>query len=100
MNQELIEAVLAQILADIADGDTTALEELLRACPEQALRGYLPQGDIVAIPAFRFKCYDYSHGTHKWGIEYATDPDGENLVDVEWFETEHERNAAFNATQE
>ncbi len=43
MTQELIEAVLAQILADIADGDTTALEELLRACPEQALEAYLPQ---------------------------------------------------------
>ena len=38
-----------------------------------------------------FKCFDYSHDTHKWGIEYALDPDGENLVDVEWFKTEQER---------
>ena len=41
-----------------------------------------------------FKCFDYSHDTHKWGIEYALDPDGENLVDVEWFKTEQERDDA------
>jgi hypothetical protein len=45
---------------------------------------------------FKFRCYDYSHPTHKWGIEYASDPDGEDIVDVEWFTTEQEREQTFN----
>ena len=40
---------------------------------------------------FRFACYDYSHNTHKWGIEYANDEDGNDVVDVEWFTTKEER---------
>lgn len=46
---------------------------------------------------FKFKCFDYSHNTHKWGIEYSNDIEGIDIVDVEWFATEQERNQAFNA---
>lgn len=46
---------------------------------------------------FKFKCYDYSHNTHKWGVEYANDADGTDIVDVEWFTNEQQQNQAFNA---
>jgi len=39
----LIDQVIEQIVDDIDDGDFTALEELLKAVPEQALRSYLPE---------------------------------------------------------
>ena len=39
----LIDLVIEQILDDIEDGDFTALEELLKAVPEEALRSYLPE---------------------------------------------------------
>lgn len=45
---------------------------------------------------YRFKCFDYSHDTHKWGIEYASDEDGVEILDVQWFETEQARDQAFN----
>lgn len=44
---------------------------------------------------YKFHCYDSTHDTHKWGIEYSTDEDGDNIIDVEWFATEQERNSAM-----
>ena len=35
-----------------------------------------------------FPCYDDSHPTHKWGVEYSNDEDGDDIVHVEWFTTE------------
>ena len=50
MNQELIDQVLKQIDIDILQyADTTALEELLKSCPIEALKSYLP-GDEWALP--------------------------------------------------
>lgn len=43
MNQTLIEAVIEQIQRDIAEGDLTALEELLKNVPETNLQAYLPE---------------------------------------------------------
>lgn len=43
MNQELIDRVLDQIAQDFAEGDLTALEELLRHVPETFLTAYLPE---------------------------------------------------------
>jgi len=43
MNQELIDQVLKQIDIDILQyADTTALEQLLKSCPIEALKSYLP----------------------------------------------------------
>jgi hypothetical protein len=46
-SQELIDAVLEQISRDAEVGDYTAIEELLRYCPESRLRAYLPIADEV-----------------------------------------------------
>ena len=44
MNQELIDQVLEHIDIDILQyADTTALEELLKSCPVEALKSYLPE---------------------------------------------------------
>lgn len=40
---KLINAVLAQIKKDIAEGDMTSIEELLRHTPEVTLIAYLPE---------------------------------------------------------
>jgi hypothetical protein len=40
---ELIDLVLKEIARDVAMGDLTAIEELLRAVPEAALIAYLPE---------------------------------------------------------
>jgi hypothetical protein len=40
---ELIDKVIAQIEQDFANGDTTALDELLRAVPVENLQAYLPE---------------------------------------------------------
>jgi 7,8-dihydro-6-hydroxymethylpterin-pyrophosphokinase len=46
MNQELIEKVLRQIDIDILQyADTTALETLLKSCPIEALKSYLPESE-------------------------------------------------------
>ncbi len=37
---------------------------------------------------YKFPCYDDSHPTHKWGVEYSNDEDGDNIVHVEWFTSE------------
>jgi hypothetical protein len=41
--QELIDEVLFQIKVDIAEGDLTALDEMLKAMPIEKLIGYLPE---------------------------------------------------------
>jgi hypothetical protein len=41
---------------------------------------------------YKFPCEDLAHGTYKWGIEYSNDEDGDEVVHVEWFTTEEERN--------
>jgi hypothetical protein len=43
MNQQLIDLVLDQVIDDVYGGDLTAVEELLRAVPEDKLKGYLPE---------------------------------------------------------
>ena len=37
---------------------------------------------------YKFPCYDDSHPTLKWGVEYSNDQDGEEIVHVEWFASE------------
>jgi len=46
MNYELtlIDKVVCQMQVDIEEGDTTAIEELLKHVPEAVLEGYLPEG--------------------------------------------------------
>jgi len=41
---------------------------------------------------YKFPCKDLTHATYKWGIEYSNDEDGDEVVHVEWFTTEEERN--------
>ena len=41
---------------------------------------------------YKFPCEDLAHATYKWGIEYSNDEDGDEVVHVEWFTTEEERN--------
>ncbi len=47
--QELIDAVLEQIKKDVAEGDVTAIEELLYFLENKILIQYLPEGK------FKFK---------------------------------------------
>jgi len=37
---------------------------------------------------YKFPCHDHTHATHKWGVEYSNDEDGDDVVHVEWFTTE------------
>ena len=46
MTEELIDAVLAQIVKDVEDKDLTAIQELLLSCPVTALKAYLPEVTI------------------------------------------------------
>ena len=41
--EELIDAVLAQLVKDIEVGDLTAIEELLLSCPDASLQGFLSE---------------------------------------------------------
>ena len=41
--QRLIDAVLEQIKADVAQGDMTAIEELIRELPTDTLINFLPE---------------------------------------------------------
>ena len=43
VNQALIDQVVDQIMRDIEMGDQTAIEELLKSCPEVNLRGFLSE---------------------------------------------------------
>lgn len=40
--QQLIDQVIEQIIKDVTDADVTALEELLKTVPVEALEGFLP----------------------------------------------------------
>lgn len=44
-NQGLIDAVLEQIQEDVAKGDVTAIEEMLKQIPTQVLVDFLPERD-------------------------------------------------------
>lgn len=46
MDQELIDAVLKQIVHDISMGDLTAIEELLTFVPVENLKAFLPEFEI------------------------------------------------------
>lgn len=46
---------------------------------------------------YKFPCEDLSHGIYKWGIEYSNDQDGDEIVYVEWFTIEEERNQILEA---
>lgn len=41
--QIIIDKVLEQIKEDVECGDVTAIEELLKSCPEESLTNYLPE---------------------------------------------------------
>jgi hypothetical protein len=43
MKQKLIDQVLDQILQDVAMGDLTAIEELIKNLPNKTLQGFLPE---------------------------------------------------------
>jgi hypothetical protein len=43
----------------------------------------------------KFPCEDLAHDLYKWGIEYATDSDGDEIVHIQWFTTEKERDQAI-----
>ena len=43
MDQELLDKVLEQLKSDIRSKDYTAIDELLRACPEDSLRAFLSE---------------------------------------------------------
>ena len=43
-----IAKVIEQISKDLELGDTTALEELLRAVPDESLKSYLPEEEEAA----------------------------------------------------
>ena len=43
VDQALIDQVVDQIMRDIEMGDQTAIEELLKSCPEANLRGFLSE---------------------------------------------------------
>lgn len=47
---------------------------------------------------YKFPCDDFAHDLYKWGIEYANDIDGFEVVHVEWFTTEEERNQVIKGT--
>jgi hypothetical protein len=45
----------------------------------------------IDMNEFKFPCEDLAHATHKWGIEYSNDEDGNEIVHVEWFTAEEDR---------
>jgi hypothetical protein len=47
---------------------------------------------------YKFPCEDFAHNSYKWGIEYSNDVDGDEIVHVEWFTTEEERNQLLEVT--
>ena len=46
-DQTLIDSVVEQVIKDVAQGDLTALEELLRSVPLASLQGYLSEEVLV-----------------------------------------------------
>ena len=54
VDQALIDQVVDQIMRDIEMGDQTAIEELLKSCPEENLRGFLSEvGEAVVTDGTR-----------------------------------------------
>lgn len=49
--EKLIEKVLAQIKHDVMEGDFTAVEELLKACPVLSLVGFCDENIVVPVDA-------------------------------------------------
>jgi len=45
----LVESVIEQIKVDLANGDTTAIEEMLVFLDDERLRAYLPEVEYVEI---------------------------------------------------
>ena len=45
---------------------------------------------------YKFPCYDDSHPTLKWGVEYSNDQDGDEVVHVEWFTNQEAQIQALN----
>jgi len=43
--ENLVDAVLDQIVEDVNKGDVTAVEEMLKSVPTKALEAYLPEPD-------------------------------------------------------
>ena len=43
--ENLIDAVLDEIVRDVDNGDLTAIEEMLKSVPTKVLEGYLPEPD-------------------------------------------------------
>lgn len=43
MKNQVLDAVLDQIQLDVANGDMTAIEEMLQHLPLEILQGYLPE---------------------------------------------------------
>lgn len=46
IDNKLIDEVIKQIANDLQDGDQTAIEEMLRRCPIDALVSFLPEDDL------------------------------------------------------
>jgi len=46
----------------------------------------------MSYKQYKFPCEDLAHAEYKWGVEYSNDEDGAEVVHVEWFTTEEERN--------
>jgi hypothetical protein len=44
--EQLIDAVLAQVVIDVNNGDLTAIQELLLSLPNKTLEAYLPEVTI------------------------------------------------------
>lgn len=49
-NDKIIEAVIEQIQLDLANGDTSAIFELLSLLPNESLQNYLPEVNLSAQP--------------------------------------------------
>ena len=47
--QKLVDKVINEMKLDIAVGDWTAIDELLKFCPIENLKGYLPEPNIKQI---------------------------------------------------
>lgn len=50
LNEGLIDAVLAQIVKDVKQGDLTAIEELIMRLPHHRLVSYLPEDQWINHP--------------------------------------------------
>ena len=82
---------LQNVVADIGVGKTLANE---------ASDTYAYSFEIEGRAAYKFPCEDLAHATYKWGIEYSNDEDGDEVVHVEWFTTEEERNRLLKGETE